>query len=777
MRCSEKGLPCEGSAAIGPVLINDQLEQDSATTAPVPNQFNVTGDLYADLGPMDDMEPPQQPMLEQHIPTLMTPTSPIHNTMVQPGFDMSFDPAFNDMDANMGIFLKDVMNPIPSTNFDVGDVMLPDVLDFTFDDFMEFPLSVFDRSNQMQSIQATPLHPSYRENGLLREQNRSHHASGTLTPNVKKAADLGLQAFKDSMWLWTPSKDDHHTADQVFLTLPSHAITEARSPDVPFPCQLSLATRDRLLASILRLCEADVQRRVVARFPTAELLSALVENFVGFHKKQILAWIHLPTLDIEELRDELLLSIIASGAAHARHPDIRRLGFAMQETARTAIAQMFEEDNRNTRDLRCMQTNGLHLHVGLWSGIRRKIEIAESFMLPFVTMLRRGARFRNKNGPPTEISNDPTANEVRWKQWVEVESMKRLAFHALYEDTCISMSLLNPPLISPLEFVLDLPCARNLWEAINADEWRQNMLIAQANSQSSVPTLRACLGDIGVLINNQAFVDVQMSFLLVVCSVWSRVWQWRQMKAVSAIAGSTAHSLPVTSYQSELTNLCKQLALSDTDVVGGIEPYPKLFLEICQLHLHVSLEDIQTFAGKEGHEEARKMVTSLRTWTKQPDARCAIYHAGQILKQASRFPFGFLTGFSAIAVYHAGLVLWAYAVLTEPNSLLTPRNEESPSSLNLELVRLDGAQQPGEFQRFFMLGKGSPCICAYKVNESHDDGSITFLTDPLGVMESITNLLANKNGIDYEMPPIVSNLIKLMHSLGKAASVLKRDKS
>jgi hypothetical protein len=360
---------------------------------------------------------------------------------------------------------------------------------------------------------------------------------------------------------------------------------------------------------------------------------------------------------------------------------------------------------------------------------------------------------------------------------MEIESLKRLAFHALYEDACTSMSLFNPPLINPLEMHLELPCPRSLWEATTAEEWRRVLLNHSNTSANKIPALRTCIADIGILTSQQGFADVQMSFLLIVCSVWSKVWQWRQMKATSMISGSHANNLPVTSYHSELVNLCKQLSLSEADIDGGIGPHPRLSLEVCQMHLHVSLEDIQLFAGKEGHEEARKTVASLRCWIKLPDSRQAIYHAGQILRQAARYPYGLLAGFQAVAVYHASLVLWAYAVLTEPDSILQPRNEESPTPRESEIVRLDGDESQADLQRFLMLAKGRPCIRAYRHRQEHDDGSVTFLTDPMGVMDSITNLLASKNGNEHEMPPIVSNLVKLMHSLGKAASVMKRSRS
>jgi hypothetical protein len=775
---------CEKAATIARPT-NNRPDQD---TMPYfdPQQVASVTDAFSTGPPMTQIPTPETSLPLEHEDSMITPTSPVQQILTQAmgqhldlipapsnmNFEMPYNlDSFGGSDATMGDFLIGVMNPAPSDTFANVDTMLPDVLDFTFDDFMEFPLSNFERGAYLSQPVASTIPSAHRD------ISRSHEASGTLTPNVRKAADIGLQAFKESMWSFTPGQDDRHTADQIYLTLPPHAATSGNLPESPSSWQLSLEARDRMLALILRLCERDVQRHIVARFPTSELLSAMAENFLAYHSRQVLSWVHLPTLDLEEIREELLLSIVSWGAAHSRHPDIRKLGFAMQETARFAVAEMFEEDNRTIRDLRAMQTNGLHLHVGLWSGIRRKIEISESFMMPFVTMLRRGGRFREKTQCAPDHSEDPTANENRWRQWMEAESMKRLSFHALYEDTCISMALFNPPLVNPLEFHLELPCSRRLWDAASADEWRQVLLTTPASSDMRLPMFRACIGDVGTLINNQSSVDMQMSFMLLVCSVWSRVWQWRQMKAFSTIANHNANSLPVSSYKQEIESLLKQLALSEADILGGIGPHPKLLLEICQMHLHVSLEDIQIFAGKEGQEEARKMMASLRAWTKLSDSRQAIFHAGQILRQASHYPFGFLSTFAAVAVYHASLVLWAYAVLAEPEPGQATRFDSSPASNSTEFVRLDGSQSPGDYQRFLMLGKGMACIRAYKIQQDQDDGVITPLTDPMGIMESITNLLAHKNGTFSEMPPIVSNLVKLMQSLGKAASILKRRKS
>ena len=43
-------------------------------------------------------------------------------------------------------------------------------------------------------------------------------------------------------------------------------------------------------------------------------------------------------------------------------------------------------NNNATRDLKNLQAFMLHLDVGIWSGFKRKMEIAESFVQPLLTV-------------------------------------------------------------------------------------------------------------------------------------------------------------------------------------------------------------------------------------------------------------------------------------------------------------------------------------------------------------------------------------------------------
>jgi hypothetical protein len=91
----------------------------------------------------------------------------------------------------------------------------------------------------------------------------------------------------------------------------------------------------------------------------------------------------------------------------------------------------------------------LQLSIGLWSGNKRKIEIAESHSQPLITvsiltykrvlaltdipkMIRRAGKFRRRVPPPApELHDDDNTIEEKWRAWIESESSKRLAFHIL----------------------------------------------------------------------------------------------------------------------------------------------------------------------------------------------------------------------------------------------------------------------------------------------------------------------------------------------------------
>jgi hypothetical protein len=662
--------------------------------------------------------------------------------------DLTMNDAFAFDDALMGDFLRDIIHPSPDSTNNYPNQPGHDVLNFGF---------VTQPSSGPYIPDWDPGANAFHEADFT---GASRPRSGAVTPTVQRDINIGQQAFKDSFWLWVPASDDNRSAQQRFSAIAEEqVIEEAQNLDVSASLDISLPTRDRLLSLVLSTCEAAVQRHVLSRFPSAELITSILTSFVALRFDEVGWWIHAPSLDIDQEHEVFLAGLLTAAAAESHHNDIRRLGLAVQEAARISAGNRFEEDNRTTRDLKTLQTVALQLHAGFWSGMRRKMEIAESFTFPLVTMLRRSGRFQRmatRDHAEAEISD-----EESWHEWIEYESFKRLVYHILIQDTTMSMSLLSQPLISTGELQLDLPSTSAAWAALSAEEWRR---VASINCTSSVPTIRDALQNLRVLVDHQNIIDVQLSLDILVCSLWARVWQYRQIKSAPLMSRPGSISTAIDGLQRDLVQDFKYVKMESEEWAGGISPYVSLKLEVCLMHLYVSLEDIQIFGGKEGESAARKTVPQLQSWSQTIEARQALYHAGQALKTAALFAPGTLRGFAAVAVYHASLVLWAYGILIDPKS----RNFQPPMFVRIDV---DGAK---ELDRFIMTGQGIPCITDYSQKRDSHDSATTLLTNPPKVMSSISSLLCHNAGNDHYALPIVTHLSKLMRSLGRAAGVMKR---
>ena len=98
----------------------------------------------------------------------------------------------------------------------------------------------------------------------------------------------------------------------------------------------------------------------------------------------------------------MILALAAAGAVMSPVEAIQKLGYALLEIARLHLCQkvcswpifflipadieQYEENNSIIRHLRQQQAYTLLLHTGLWSGHKRRLEIAESFEQPIVTV-------------------------------------------------------------------------------------------------------------------------------------------------------------------------------------------------------------------------------------------------------------------------------------------------------------------------------------------------------------------------------------------------------
>jgi len=227
-------------------------------------------------------------------------------------------------------------------NLDGNEASLIDILDFGVDLIFDTPSALdmdfsFTFGEQM-------LQPAENITDTALNVNRS----GIVTPGLKSKLNLtaSAQAFKESLWLWKPEKDDrsqkkddHGALEQSNLSLPwenTPTDDQILAELIPVHQQVSHMIRGKVLAMILKTCEPAIYPHVVSNFPGTDLLTRLIHNFISFHSRSEMSWIHVATIEVDKESPEFLGSMMSYGAAVSAEPIIRKLGFAIQEALRIA---------------------------------------------------------------------------------------------------------------------------------------------------------------------------------------------------------------------------------------------------------------------------------------------------------------------------------------------------------------------------------------------------------------------------------------------------------
>ena len=326
---------------------------------------------------------------------------------------------------------------------------------------------------------------------------------------------------------------------------------------------------------------------------------------------------------------------------------------------------------------------------------------------------------------------------------------------------------------------LDLPAPIALWKAKTAAAWRDEYLAHGFSDNREAPAVMACVYTAHDMLEAQDRIDLDFSVNIALSMFWRVIWDARQLQAATRPHAGRPVTTSLTSshWQHELSQTLRNFCM----VVGEAQalcPGASLLHEYLHLNVYVSFDELSLFAGKEGHREARRVYASLKQWADSRDARQALWHAGQVVREATTFAPGTLFGFYAVALYHAGLTLWAYGLLTSGirqihrQSVGSGRNSsrQVPSTDLNGVVFLDGVES-GDIQKFVALNRATPVIHR-RDNASGNalSDTLVYLDDPRVVMATITSVLRDHFLGLKILPTLVENLIHLMDDLGKVAS-------
>jgi hypothetical protein len=271
------------------------------------------------------------------------------------------------------------------------------------------------------------------------------------------------------------------------------------------------------------------------------------------------------------------------------------------------------------------------------------------------------------------------------------------------------------------------------------------------------------MNDVDCISRFQSVIDCHVASIAFLSGAWRLIWEYNQFSSLQKGHMQGWNALLMTSRFEELLKLLLHFRIS-VDGQLQLSPDINIQLELSLMHLHISLDEVLLFAGIEGPEEARQVLTSLREWVHDSTARQAMWHAGQVLRTARKFPKASLSLFPALAVYHASIAFWTYGLLQK--DVISP--DTMPLSRNEPIVRLD-ATDSMDMQRFIQLGHGSPTIGGFPDGVDGSVSSQTLLTEPSNVMKAMIEALKS-NFRSVGRPLLVENLIQLMTELQSAAN-------
>jgi hypothetical protein len=113
-------------------------------------------------------------------------------------------------------------------------------------------------------------------------------------------------------------------------------------------------------------------------FPSAEVLSFLLKAFAFQEASCRCPLLHLPSFKGDNCKIELLSGLIVAGSTNFSNLQIWKLGLALQDRTRVAIYKALDHKASTWQDLDLLQAQILWVEAGLWSGVRCKMEVAES---------------------------------------------------------------------------------------------------------------------------------------------------------------------------------------------------------------------------------------------------------------------------------------------------------------------------------------------------------------------------------------------------------------
>jgi hypothetical protein len=377
----------------------------------------------------------------------------------------------------------------------------------------------------------------------------------------------------------------------------------------------------------------------------------------------------------------------------------------------------YEEDHATMRALDMAQAFLLQQYMGIFSGIPRKIGLAESCFMIVPTIILQARRLLLLDPEPyfaTVLETDcPEKLDSVWRRWCEQESMRRLIYHSFVLDSQTSITRNTNPTLSYASMETPLPAPEQIWHAETAVAWKDEVL--KLSAPTPPPSLKELIQDPRLLGTCKDRVEIPFMQSIYLSGMWSIVREYRQLSSI-ATGSSTWNTSHLTSRHAELQSVMQQFPLNSCGAAatGPLTPEIALLFNLVSMHLHVSFNELQPPSVEDSLQEELKTAVYAESWIQGDESRRAIWHAGQIIGAAQSMDRETLCDAYSIAFLQATIVLLVAGNFSrchpQSTAILTGSTTSVPAP-ELRDVSLNTPQTP-ELDLYLAYGDGNPGLSA-----------------------------------------------------------------
>lgn len=386
-RCRSKGLYC-----IDTILRPRRCQRDSFATT---DDASPNDEAHLPCDDSVKMGVPSPPNSRETMSTSMIMAGPISERTVDVATSLS-EREVDHSDATL-----DVSRDNPVASLDFGQItrgnsdslssntflLDTDTQNFCLptDIFSLYHDSHFTLDAALQSLYSEPFVSNISDDFNVPFQESVSNADISLCGNASQGDYQYARVPKSSKaspWPWTLANRDHLGTDgwRVAVNethiLQSTEFNKEKSSSSHYNQIRETATRDEMLSMVSKFSSSPFNIRC---FPSLAVLNSLTQTFFEHQDISIDSWIHSASFDPDTCRSELLAGIVAAGSTISTAPNIWRMGFALQKAVWLAACHFVSHDNSLIHNLQLNQTFLLWVEIGLWSGVRQKMEVSEGF--------------------------------------------------------------------------------------------------------------------------------------------------------------------------------------------------------------------------------------------------------------------------------------------------------------------------------------------------------------------------------------------------------------